>query len=266
MKKNATVLIIVSLFLLSTAVVFAAPVNLPESIKGKAGVWLSDREVPWMVGESVPVGGSVGFVFDSFERKIKDSTKIQGSFWGAKGTVTLMDKVDIYAVLGAMTDGEYSNSVGDKISFDSGFMWSIGGNLIIYDWQTQGVKFFTDINYRHAGMDCHSMTIAGTDYTKENLNQDMAGEYREWQVALGLSKQLNEYLIPYGGVIFCDAHAKALASIPNGSGSVSGGVKGKDLFGPFLGLAYLPAKGVSIDVQGRLVEEKAVTLSSEVKF
>lgn len=267
MRKSTIAVIAILSLVFSTAVAFAAPVNLPESIKGKEGVWLSEREVPILVGEDVPVGMSAGLVFDSFERKIKDSTKIQGKFWGAKLALTLADKVDIYTHLGAMTDGEYTNKVGGALTFDSGFMWGIGGNLVLYDWESQSIKFFTDINYRSAaGMDYDAMRIDGVEYAQDRIIQDSEGEYREWQIALGMSRPINEYLIPYGGILFADAKAKAMGSRVGGGGSVGGGVKAKDMIGPFVGIAYLPVKGVSIDLQGRFVTEDAVTVTSEVKF
>ena len=79
-------------FLCSATAAFAAPVNLPEGLKGKEGLLLAKD---W--SENVDL--SVSYFYDNvFKRELaKNAGKVDFNTMGGKITLSLLNKFDIYS-------------------------------------------------------------------------------------------------------------------------------------------------------------------------
>lgn len=251
------------LCLLASTVCFALPINLPESIKGKEGAILPKSSLP------DEMGLSAAFVYDYFDRDMKDGDTVNSSFVGGKITLTLLDRLDIYTTLGSMLGPEIKDTSdsSNKMELSDNFMWGVGGDAVIYEWGKNDLALFADGGYREAtGIGLDSITLNGTAFSKSQLGGvSLDASYKEWQVALGASKYVSENIIVFAGGQYSDAEIKGSVS---GGGSTIGldSEKSKDKFGPFVGISFIPAKGISIDVTGRFVDETAVSATATVRF
>ena len=250
-------------FLCSATAAFAAPVNLPEGLKGKEGLLLAKD---W--SENVDL--SVSYFYDNvFKRELaKNAGKVDFNTMGGKITLSLLNKFDIYAMLGELMSPEWKDILGldVKSSLQDKFMWGVGANAIIYEWEQQGIAIFGDGNYRRAtGIDYDSVTVNGITYSKSQLTGTSASaRWEEWQFALGVSKKF-KYFIPYAGVKYSDVRAAAKVTA-SGTTYDLGTASSKSKVGPFVGVSIIPTKGVSIDVCGRFVDEQAISVGATVRF
>jgi len=260
MRKVMLVGVLCLGFISST--VFASPVNLPTAIKGQDGVGLISN---------LPVGLSAGFLNDYVgERKLsKDSGKASFDMVGGIIDLSILNRFDIYTMLGSAQSPELKGSVlgtSDKLDFSDDFMWGVGADAVIYDWKEPGIQFFGDGNYRQSsGLGLDSVTVDGTTYSKSQFSGDTAtAKWQEWQAAFGISKTF-KYVIPYGGVVYSDVKTSANATV-SGTTYDLGSISSKYKVGPFVGISILPTKWLSIDVTGRFVAEEAVSVAATVKF
>lgn len=245
-------------FGLFSSTVFASPINLPTGIKGQEGLGL---------GNNLPAGISAGFLYDHVDKRElnKDSGKVDFDMMGGKIILSVMNTFDIYTMLGATQNTEYkaSDSGSDYVfSLGDNFMWGFGASAIIHEWKDAEIQIFGDGNYREArNIDVDSATVDGAPAT---LAGTISAKWQEWQVALGISKKF-QYFIPYLGVKYSDVRASAQATV-SGDAYDSGSVSSEGKVGPFIGVSIIPAKWLSVDVNGRFVDETAVSVATTIKF
>ncbi|MBU0633573.1 MAG: hypothetical protein KKA52_00750 [Candidatus Omnitrophica bacterium] len=264
--KRLIYLVVSAIFLLVQLEVFAAPVNLPQGVKGKEGVFLNEK-----IAGVVDVSGSV--LYDNFSRKIKsggDSGKIDANFYGGQVGLTFSDRFDFYALFGGLSDAELKNSdLGSDVTFEfeDKLMWGLGLSAIIHEWEDSGIQIFGDGNYRQSrNISVDAIVIDGVRYTKDQFTpgSSIEAKWDEWQVALGISKKF-DYFIPYVGVKYSDIKTSAKATV-SGTSYQSDAAKSKGKVGPFIGVSILPMKGVSIDLGGRFVDETAFSAKATIRF
>lgn len=250
----------------------ASPVNLPTAIKNQDGLPLGQyfSEGESSIGDDV-AQTSVGFLNDYVgERKLsKDSGSASFDMVGGIIDLAILKRFDIYTTLGSAVSPELTGNVlgtTDKLNFSDAFMWGVGVDGVIYDWEGPGIKFFGDGNYRQSsGLDLQSVNVNGTTYSKSQFTGASASaKWEEWQTALGVSKNF-KYVIPYGGVLYSDVKTSAKATVL-GTTYDLGSASSKYKVGPFVGISIIPTKWLSIDITGRFVTEEAVSVAATVKF
>jgi hypothetical protein len=254
--------------MLLVGVAYAAPVNLPNGIKGNEGLFLTEKMYEEL-DYAKEIGVSASFVFDDLlGRKMKDfNAKADAKIYEGKLAFTFFNRFDIYALLGAITSAEYKGMVSGsdvKLGLKDKFMVGGGLNVVIYEWQQSGISLFADANYRTASdMPIDSATVDGTKYSLSSIVNAKA-KWQEWQGALGISKKF-KYCIPYFGIKYSDATAGAKATV-SGTTYDFGHTGSKNKVGPFVGISILPIKGVSVDIDGRFVDEEAFSVSATLRF
>jgi hypothetical protein len=255
---------VLSLGLISS-IAFASPVNLPTGIKNQQGLGIGgDSDIGQDFSQT-----SAGVIFDYVGKRElnKDSGSANFDMIGGEIDLSVYKNYDIYTVLGGATSSQFkANLDGDSTQWDlsNDFMWEVGVDGILYDWQSTGIQFFGDGNYRQAssiGLD--SVTIDGTKYPSSDFGS-VSANWQEWQAALGISRPF-QYFIPYGGVLYSDVRTSAKVNI-SGTTIDSGSLSSKDKVGAFVGVSILPTQWLSIDVTGRFVTEESVSVSATVKF
>lgn len=258
--RKIVLLIIFAFFIINQA--YSSPVNLPNGIKGKEGLFLKEK-----IAGVVDVSGS--FLYDNFSRKLKDTGKVNAEVIGGQVGLTFVDRFDLYALFGQIQNAEYQETIlgsDVKFEFENTSMWGIGLNAVIYEWEKAGIQLFGDGNYRQAkDIGYEAIVIDGTRYTKNQLSGlETKAKWEEWQVALGISKKF-KYFVPYAGVKYSDVKTSAKATY-SGTTYDLGSAKSKGTVGPFIGVSILPVKGVSIDLGGRFVDEQAFSVKATVRF
>lgn len=229
---------------------YAAPVGniaSPAVEKGKFGI---------------KAGAEADFVF-SRELDVEDEdVELEANFYTAKISYTLLDRLDIYAILGSLSGAEVTEKYGSttlKYGVDDAFVWGAGLTVLAYEWDN-GFRVGIDGKYRSSEPGISSINLNGTDYSLV----DSEGSFKEWQFALAVSKQFGKF-IPYAGVKYSDMELSAKGTI---SGTVyqTDKVGGKNLTGLFVGASFLPKDNISINIEGRFIDETAMNVGLSYKF
>jgi len=261
MVRKVTNLFALSMFLFG--IVYAAPVNLPSSIKGLKGkIWNHEYDLEQI---EVSVGVEADFVA---ERELDElDAEVEGNLYTAKLIFSSAEKFDFYVNLGQAQDVKYKATIlGSDVEFDleDEFIWGAG---ISYAFTSDDDSFQigVDAKYRQiTDIDYDSITIDGTTYKKSQLGGKTAAKWKEWQVALIISKKFN-YFVPYAGVKYSDVDASAKA-IVSGTTYDLGSTDSESKVGIFVGCSIIPIEQFSIDLEARFIDETAFTARVSFKF
>jgi len=234
--KKILLLSVISCFIVS-GLVYASPVGNPSK--------------PLLASEEMPFSAGAEFDF-VFERELDVADmdmSIENLFlYTAKLSYTLEKRVDFYCLLG-VASGELSwEASGLDLSIDTeaAFAWGLGATVFLYEFDN-GLRLGADGNFR--------MTEPSLDTV---IDADL--EYSEWQIALAVSKQIDKF-IPYGGIKYSDV--KVELTVP-GLGSED--TNSDNLFGIFLGCDFLVDDNLSFGLQGRFIDETALSIQGTYRF
>ena len=185
------------------------------------------------------------------------------------GTVTLnfFDRLDIYGVFGSTricADWRFNpDDALKRAQLQTGyqFLWAVGARGVLYNWG----KTTLGLGGRYSASNPHPSWIA-INGTPEPVNGAHL-QWDAWQVDLDLSYQI-EIFIPYIGVKYLDARVKtgsfpeAIAS--NGSGSLH--MRNRMPVGMIVGCTLSTGSYFMLNVEARLIDEEAATISGDLRF
>jgi len=240
---------------------YAAPVDVPTAAQGLEGSILQNKDF------GLSVAGEADFLS---ERELETAeSEVSAEFYTGKIILTLADRFDAYAIFGQARGMEYKEKIlGSNVTFglEDNLTWGLGLNALIYELKDYGIKFFGDGKYRAVNdIDYESLTVDGVRYNKSQLTLNkMDADWEEWQVAFGVAKKF-EYFMPYCGVKYSDVKVSAKATIGSTTYDL-GSTNSDNTIGLFIGCAIIPVKALSIDLQGRFVDETAFTVKATYKF
>ncbi len=265
MKKLITIFICLS-FVLSITTVYAAPVgNIATPSILRKGIIYQDKDAQF----AVVAGGEIDLTFD---RKIKhESDDVEFNFYGGKIGILIMDRFMPYTVLGAGKAEQKFTELGTswKLETKHDFVWSIGGTAMLYETKPgemgDGIfRIGVDGRYRKADLDLDKLTVGGTSYTKSDLGfKKFCFDMKEWQVALGLSYQIQQ-LIPYIGVKYSDLRGDFIAKTT--TDEVEGKFKSDNNIGIFVGGDIAINDTFSANIEGRFIDETAMSFGLLCRF
>lgn len=213
------------------------------------------------------------FVADGRMKQYAQSTGRVDTFqqWTNSGTVTInvVDRVDIYGIFGsskAEADwrfGNLSSGTVTRIELESkySFLWGAGGRAILYEW----CRTSLGLGGRYSS--CHYQP----DWlTSDGLIQPTAGSHfswREWQINLDISYKIDLFT-PYIGLKYSNAQAKLKHfSVPiSQNQSQSNSFENRIPVGLYLGCALSSGKFFMLNLEGRVIDEEAVTISGDFRF
>lgn len=188
----------------------------------------------------------------------------------AKVSYGLLDNLDIYVKLGA-ADFEakrswYNAGIEDaredykgKSAFAYGF--GLKGTYALKDDWLIGA----DIQYlRHVNDFSEPFVIIGDRYTGSGK-----ATFQEWQVALYLAKSIGNF-VPYIGGKYSDLrivtkNSVPWAEVPN-PWSAKTRDKADDIFGVFVGTDYKITNNWKVNIEGRFIDETAMSVGVTYKF
>ncbi len=252
---------------------FAAPVgNIAIPSKGmlKRGVVVEDVEDSQF---SLVIGPEVDVILDrKLEGRIGDN---EFNFFGAKIGATVANRGLVYTLLGLGDAKQEFTVSGSSVEFDTDteFIWGAGGTVIVWEYEPfdasmdeHMLRIGVDLRYRRINLDIEKLTVGGTTYEESgeaSVLSSASYEANEWQIASAVSYQFNNFL-PYIGLKYSDidGDAKALVS----------GTEYKHDFDPeyqigiFLGMDLTIGDSASLNVEGRFIDEEALTLGASVRF
>ncbi len=260
--RGAISLILTSIFLFSLG--YAAPVGNPAK-----PVLEQYNETPLKIGAEADIVIKRNLKFPDEDGELK------ANWYTAKLSYTLLDKIDLYTLLGAV-DGEVSEKEGVndlKYLPDTDFAWGLGTTILLYE-NEKGLGVGLDTRYRQSSPELQEIILNGINYSVSNGE----AKFKEWQIACAVSLDLSKYTsqsesprcIPYIGVKYSDVRTSAKGTIL-GTEYNTERIASKKKFGPFVGADFYLGKTETgsefgINLEGRFIDEQAVTVGINYKF
>jgi hypothetical protein len=268
MIKRLIAIFICLSFVFSITAVYAAPVGniaAPAMLKSE---FLSKNE------DNPQIGFVAGGEFDiTRDRKIKDDVgKTSYNFYGSKLGIIFADRAMVYGLLGgANSEWKYRDEGSDvKIKTKTDFAWGVGATVILYEkdleiFDNTKLRFGVDGRYRQSKLDVDKVIIDGVTHKVPSGDvSSLELEYQDWQVAGAVSFQ-GKLITPYVGVKYSDMKAKGKATVA-GVTYESDSTRARKKFGVFVGGDIVMLDFVSLNVEGRFIDEEALTLGCMVRF
>jgi opacity protein-like surface antigen len=186
------------------------------------------------------------------------------------GTVTwnFVNRVDLYGVFGTSqttADWRFTDLGGAvhriKAKTDTRFSWAAGARAIYYEW----CGLDLGVGGRYTACDAPLASL-----TSDGRVASTAGgriHWTEWQISFDMAYTIRLFT-PYIGVKY--SHARADLDhfvIPiSQSGTGDNRFKNREPVGLYLGCALSTHDYFMANVEGRLIDEEAVTVSADFRF
>ncbi|MFH2137261.1 MAG: hypothetical protein ABII88_01965 [Candidatus Omnitrophota bacterium] len=254
MKRILSRLVLVTV-LIYCANVFASPVDLPYCLKALTVERITENQF------------SLSAEMDMVsERNMKElSSDIAANFGMLKLTYSTPYAIDFYGMYGQAYDVEYSYGA-NKFNLADTPAWGFGVNMAIFidELEDLGVWPFIDFKYREiTDMGYESFNSGTISYTGSAITSANDAEWRETQLALGIIKNFDMCVFYIGGKYSnADASAKLSAG---GTTYELMQTHGKSNVGVFLGF-LIPTEKFKVGLEGRFVDEKALSVNFTYKF
>lgn len=257
---------IVALFFVSLAPLCAAPVgntSAPDLIEkgiltsygntvdfrlGYEGDFVTDGRMKQANGERV----------DCYKQDTNSGT----------ATFNIQHRMDIYGVFGlsqTRADWRFVNPADQviriKIETDSSLLWAAGLRAILVEWCNTSLG--CGGRYSSCDYQLSSCTSDGTAAATAGAQV----QWREWQINLDMSYKIHLFT-PYIGVKYSHARTELNQfSVPIGvKGAKSNDLQNRDPVGLYLGCGLSNGKYVLFNIEGRLIDEEALTFSADIRF
>ncbi len=186
------------------------------------------------------------------------------------GTITLniLERLDLFGILGSSrtnADWRFEDTAGavHRIQLETNydFLWGVGARGLLFEWQCLCLGLGGRYETAH-----YFPSWLTSDGIPQSVSHSLL-KWREWQIDLDLSYKIDIF-IPYIGVKYSNAHTK----ISGFSTPISQSETGSDQFknripvGVFIGCSLSSSKYFMLNIEGRLVDEEAVTVSGDIRF
>jgi len=226
-----------------------------------------DPADPVLLYGTYPIKGEA-LVDIVFERELdlsNDNAKMEGQWYLAKASVNLIEKIDVYGLLGTaklkLKDWTASNY---DMESDYALAWGGGVKVLLYETEEYGdgiLRIGVDGNYRQYEPGIEKVEQSGTEISNVSEKEF---EYREWGVGLGLSYTLDQ-LTPYVGVKYSDCETRMRLKFGN-TDITKKTANSKEVVGVFVGADYLFAENIALNLEGRLIDETALNVGLKINF
>lgn len=184
-------------------------------------------------------------------------------------TINILDRLDVYGVFGSsrtqadwrFTDPATGTVTRIDLETKYCFLWGAGARAILYEWCNTSLGLggrYSSCNYRPEWL------------TADGLVQSVDGshfQWREWQINLDVSYKIDLFT-PYIGVKYSNArtHMKDFSVPLSSSLTGSNSFENRVPVGLYVGCALSTGKYFMLNIEGRLLDEEAVTISGDFRF
>ncbi len=231
------------------------------------GIWVSNDDC-W--------GIKIGYEWDTtFEKRIKVENRVSSvrerfdTYATLKNEGVLIfnvsDRFEVYGKLGIMKlDLSQRPTKSVKLDYhtDNQFLWGIGGRVILVYWE----DMVMGVNALYSGSFMRISEILENGTPRRTSGARF--KYSEWQVGISFSREIGIFN-PYVGLAYSSFNS-SLYNIPvdpNFSYVVADeDLENRQPFILLLGIGLIKGKNISINLESRLIGERAITLSSTIRF
>lgn len=191
--------------------------------------------------------------------------------WTNSATLTFnaFERVDTYAVFGSSktkADWRFENRSDDtnhriEIETQYNFLWAVGGRIVLYNWSNTSFG----VGGRYSS--CHYQP---TDCISDGIPISKAGSHfnwGEWQCNFDISYKISLFT-PYIGTKYSNAKTQLSDFSRPISNSLtrSNSFKNRVSLGLYIGCTLSTGRYFMFNIEGRLVDEEAITVSGEFRF
>ncbi len=238
----------------------AAPELIQEGFVIPSDCWIDFR-----------IGYEGDFVGDGRMKQTQEGSGRVDTFQqytnSAIGTLNFLDRLDLFGAFGSSrvcTDWRFnSDATITRIQLETlyHYLWGLGGRGILIEWGKAAFGLggrYSRCNYKPSWLTTNGapVSVAGTHLC-----------WKEWQADLDLSYHIDLFT-PYFGFKYSQSQAKlGVMPIPiAGNGSGSDHFENRTSVGIFIGCSISNCKYFMLNIEGRLLDEDAVTISGDLRF
>lgn len=236
--------------------------DIPE-----VGIWISNDD--WW-------GIKIGYEWDNiFEKRVKVKERISSvrerfdrySTRKNEGVLTfnVSDRFEFYGKLGAMKldlSQRPTNTIKLDYHTDNQLLWGAGGRIILVYWE----EMVLGVNALYSGSFMHINEIIENGGLRETSKARF--KYCEWQIGMSFSREIGIFN-PYIGLAYSSFNS-SLYNIPNDPNfSMKIADEDLEMRNPFIlliGAGLTKGRNVGVNLESRLIGEKAVSLTGNIRF
>lgn len=251
----------------SMASLEAAPVGNPAAPKIIAEGFAFSPSV----SADLRLGYEGDFVSDGkMEQEVESSGRVDNfEQCTNSGTVTLniLNRLDLFGVFGSckfqgdwrFSDGSALYRIETETHYD--FLWAAGARAILFEWGSTSLG----MGARYSASNNTPIWLT-TNGASSSVSRSQL-EWRQWQVNLGISYNIDLFTPYIGGKYSSEkAHLFDFPTpiAPDDSGSNH--FENREPVGLYLGCSLSNGKYFMLNIEGRLIDEEAVTISGDFRF
>ena len=266
--KYALIIISCIVSVLSSVAVYAAPVgNIATPSLLKKGIVYEKGDTDFIVTAS----GEIDLTFDQNLKHAADDTEYY--FFGVKTGLLVADRFMPYAMLGGAAANKQQFQIGShKVRWDTDYdyAWGLGCTAMVFEKELssfkQGIlRIGIDGKYRQSFLDVNKVKLDDNTALKANDPNliEAVYELKQWQTAVGISYQINQ-MVPYLGLKYSGSAGRASANIS--SGEFVNKFANKYNVGIFLGGDFVVNDSFTLNIEGRFIDETALSISGATRF
>lgn len=278
-RTNLLIFLGIFIFLLNISFrVFAGTVGNTATIDGPKGPGIfslkKDRNI------SIKSGLDFEFLFDrDIKANAASNTELTSAEWYmAKISCVMFNRVEPYLKLGiAHMKARWTEAGSEvKLESDTNFAWGFGSRVLIWEFERPRIKIISDAFYRIADLDAEEGYSAGAKVSMDTSKSRFL--IREWQIALLAATEIDisgpgredflgvSTIIPYAGVKYSDINGRLRLTWTSGNYNNPGEIESDNIFGLFAGCDFVGPNSVSLNLEGRFIDETALTAGLAVLF
>lgn len=253
-------------FLFAIPLLHALPVGNPAAPRMVTeGFFLNVKS-----GVSGRVGYEGDFVRDGYFKQQDGDTVDKYGETNNTATVTfnILDWTDVYAILGnsqASSNWRFTNPENEVIRIqmetNAELLWGVGARVIL--WEGSHATLGAGGRYEQSGNKVSWLTSDGVSQSVNGTNLYWHG----WQADLDVAYHI-DLLTPYVGVKYSNIHSSitgAQTQIAAG-GSQNAYLTNRIPVGMVVGCSLSTGKYFMLNLEARLINEEAATISADIRF
>lgn len=187
----------------------------------------------------------------------------QMNHWGLV-TCGFNDRLEIYGALGSTSlhvEQKPFSTLHFKYDISSSFSWELGGRILLAYWGN--FQLGIDAKYFQFCPKVNKISINGDTISLHDATYDS----EQWQVGLGFSYRWDHWT-PYIGMKYSNVWGKFKYEDLPALSAFGRAVTLKNRFplGIFVGCGFFLERALNINIEGRWVNETALTVSSDFRF
>lgn len=183
-------------------------------------------------------------------------------------TLNILDRLDLFGVFGSSrvcSDWRFTDQAGleSRAVMETlyHYMWAVGARGILFEWGN--VALGLGGRYGYSNYQPSLLTINAVPASVSGAQC----RWRGWQCNVDVSYKIDLFT-PYLGLKYSSSEARIgpFSSVISNSGSGSNHFENTSSVGLFLGCSLSTGKYFMLNVEGRLIDEDAVTISGDLRF